>query len=183
MKKKSERKKKVVFLFMLIIGAILFSIGFIAVDRKSGGQIIMNGDMAPEFHLQTLDGHEVRLSDSRGKVVMVHFWATWCAPCIEEMPTLQKLYHDLKNKRFELYAVSVDEGGAKAVTAFMKKHRLDVPVLLDLDRTISGLYGTFRFPETYIVDHRGIVRYKAIGPRDWATPGNVQIVEAILESK
>ncbi|HUL00384.1 MAG TPA: TlpA disulfide reductase family protein [Nitrospirota bacterium] len=181
-KEKIKNNKQVIFLFILVICAVLFFIGFVALDKKSGEKIITSGDTAPEFRLQTLAGHEVRLSDYRGKVVMVHFWATWCPPCIQEMPTLQKLYHHLNNKRFELLAVSVDEGGEKTVTAFMKNQRLDVPVLLDSNRAISGLYGTFRFPETYIVDSRGIVRYKAIGPRDWTTPSNVQLVQSIIET-
>ncbi len=138
---------------------------------------------APEFRLQKLDGGYVSLSDLRGKVVMVHFWATWCPPCVEEIPTLDRLHHSPLGKDFEMLAVSVDEGGAAAVAPFIQKNRLGLPVLLDPGHQVAELYGTYKFPETYIVDRQGVVRYKAIGPRDWTDPSNIQILRDIIEAK
>ena len=176
-------KKKIIFLIILALSISLFIVGSLIKDRQREKSIITRGDRAPEFRLPALDGRSVSLSDFRGKVVMVHFWATWCPPCVEEMPLLDKLYHTLQGKEFELLAVSVDEGGVGVVSAFLKKNSLNVPVLLDSDKMISGLYGTFKFPETYIVDRRGVVRYKAIGPRDWGNPGNVKIVQDVLDAR
>jgi peroxiredoxin len=183
MVKKVESKKKIVFLSILVLCISFFIIGYIAKDRRGEKKVITSGDRAPEFRLPSLDGRVVSFSDLKSKVVMIHFWATWCPPCVEEMPTLDGLYDALRGSGFELIAVSVDEAGTDVVTAFMKKNRLNVPVLMDPDKTISGLYGTFRFPESYIVDRNGIIRYKAIGPRDWGNPANRKIVQDILDAR
>ncbi len=175
--------KQTVFLVILILFAVVFAISLLVKDRHAAKKIIASGDRAPEFRLQTLDGRQVSLSDFRGKVVLVHFWATWCPPCVDEIPTLDRLYHELGGRDLELLAVSADEGGADAVTAFMKKNRIDVPVLLDPDRKVAGLYGTYKFPETYIVDRQGVVRYKAIGPRDWGEPESARIVREIIGTR
>jgi cytochrome c biogenesis protein CcmG/thiol:disulfide interchange protein DsbE len=177
---KSNNKKQMVLLVVLVLFAALFLIGYVAKDRQTGRKIVASGDQAPEFRLQAMDGSTVNLSDFRGKVVMLHFWATWCPPCVEELPTLDKLYRTVVDKDFQLLAVSVDEGGAPEVAAFLKKNGLNLPVLLDPDRTIAGLYGTYKFPETYIVDRQGVVRYKVIGPRDWSDPANMKLVRDAL---
>jgi peroxiredoxin len=177
---KSNNKKQMILLVVLVLFAALFIIGYAAKDRQAGRKIVASGDQAPEFRLQAMDNSSVNLSDFRGKVVMVHFWATWCPPCVEELPLLDKLYRTVVDKDFQLLAVSVDEGGAPAVAAFLKKNGLKLPVLLDPDRTIAGLYGTYKFPETYIVDRQGVVRYKVIGPRDWSDPANVKLVRDAL---
>jgi len=181
MPKNSNNKKQMVLLIGLVLFAVLFIIGYVAKDRQAGRKIIASGDQAPEFRLQAMDGSLINLSDFRGKVVMVHFWATWCPPCVEELPLLDRLYRTVVDKDFQLLAVSVDEGGAPAVAAFLKKNGLTLPVLLDPDRMIAGLYGTYKFPETYIVDRQGVVRYKVIGPRDWSDPANVKIVRDALQ--
>ena len=180
---KSGSKKKIVFLAVLIVLIALFIGGYIVMDRPTGKKIINSGDRAPEFRLQKMDGGFVSLSDLRGKVVMVHFWATWCPPCVEEIPTLDRLHHSPIGKDFEMLAVSVDEGGAGAVAPFIQKNRLNVPVLFDPGHDVAGLYGTYKFPETYIVDRQGVVRYKAIGPRDWTDPSNIQILRNIIEAR
>lgn len=168
-------------IFVALIG--LIAVFFLAREKGREMKIIGAGDSAPEFSLSALDGKFASLSGYRGKVVMVHFWATWCTPCVDEMPTLEALYRAFKSKDFEILAISADEGGAGAVTAFMRKNKLSLPVLLDTDRTIAALYGTFKFPETYIVDRQGVVRYKEIGSRDWTAPESMDIVRNIIGSK
>ncbi len=164
---KSSNMKQIVFLFILVVAVVLLVVAFIAKDNKSAGKIITTGDKAPEFKLRDMDGQFVNLSDFRGKVVMVHFWATWCPPCVEEIPTLAYLNQELAGTDFALLAISVDESGASAVGSFLRQKGLSVPVLLDPDRATAAHYGTFKFPETYILDRAGIVRYKIIGPEDW----------------
>jgi peroxiredoxin len=183
MTENSGSKKKIAFLAVLIVLIVLSVGGYVVMDRTTGNRIITPGDHAPEFRLQKMGGGFVRLSDLRGKVVMVHFWATWCPPCVEEMPTLEKLHHSLTDKDFEMLAVSVDENGEGAVAPFIQKNNLDVPVLFDPGHEVAGLYGTYKFPETYIVDRNGVVRYKAIGPRDWTDPSNIQILRNIIDER
>ncbi len=169
---------------LLIILVILAVIGALFFFGEHGGRrvpLAREGEPAPEFSLPSLDGGTVDLASYRGKVVMVHFWATWCPPCVEEIPTLDRLARRFAGTDFRLLAVSVDEGGADAVRAFLKRNELSLQVLLDPDRGTAARYGTFKFPETYIVDRRGILRYKAIGARNWMHPENIKIVQELLD--
>jgi peroxiredoxin len=169
----------IIIAFLLVVGVMFFS-------ARNAGQrvkIVREGDRAPEFRLTSLDGRSVALSDERGKVVLVHFWATWCPPCVEEMPAIERLYRAFIGKDFDVLAVSVDEGGAQAVGAFMKDNGLSLPVLLNPDRSVASLYGTFKFPETYVIDREGVVRFKAIGARDWSHPENMRAIQAMIDKK
>jgi peroxiredoxin len=178
--------KKIVFLVVLVALIALFFAGLFVMERPTGTtgpRAIASGERAPEFLLKTINGGSVNLADLRGKVVMVHFWATWCPPCVEEIPTLDKLYRSLAGKDFMMLAVSEDEGGAGAVASFLQQNRLNLPVLLDNNGDVARLYGTYKLPETYIVDRQGVVRYKAIGPRDWTDPSNIQILKNFIDAR
>jgi peroxiredoxin len=177
----AAKKKVVVVVLIAVVGLLLLSL--LTREGSRGTKIIHEGDRAPEFRLQAMDGRTVSLADFRGKVVMVHFWATWCPPCVEEMPMLEQLYRSTRSTDFEILAVSVDEGGADAVAEFVQRNGLSLPVLLDSRRSVAGLYGTFKFPETYIVDRRGIVGYKVIGPSDWTAPANMDVIRGLIRSK
>jgi cytochrome c biogenesis protein CcmG/thiol:disulfide interchange protein DsbE len=175
--------KQVVFLVILVLFGALSIIGYFAKERAVLNKTVVVGGQAPGFSLPSPEGRRISLSDFRGKVVLVHFWATWCPPCVEELPALDALFRAVANKEVKVLAVSLDEGGADAVAAFLKRHALTLPVLLDPERTVAGLYGTFKLPETYIVDRRGVVRYKAIGPRDWGDPAMKKIVQGLLDEQ
>jgi len=171
---------------LIVIIAVLAVVGFLFFYGQNSGQrmkLVREGDSAPEFSLPSLDGRAVSLSSYRGKVVMVHFWATWCPPCVEEIPTLERLYRASFGKDLEILAVSVDEGGAGAVSQFMKKNRFALPVLLNPDQSVARKYGTFKFPETYLVDREGIVRKKIIGAADWMSPVAQELIQAMVDKK
>ncbi len=175
--------KKWIILVLAVIAVGLFSLFVLVKGSPRGAKIIGEGDVAPDFRLTSLDGRQVNLFDYRGKVVMLHFWATWCPPCVEEIPTIDRLFRGSSGKDFEILAVSVDEGGADAVGAFLSRTRLTLPVLLDPRHDVSSLYGTFKFPETYLIDRQGVVRYKVIGPRDWSSPDGADVITGLLAQK
>lgn len=167
----------------MIVLALAGLVFVLAKPKHEGGRItiIREGDRAPEFRLPALDGRVVSLSDFRGKVVMVHFWATWCPPCVEEIPTLEHVYRSFFGKDFEILAVSVDADDQNSVGSFAQQKHLTMPILLNPDRSAAALYGTFRFPETYIIDRQGIVRTKIIGAMDWSRPEAVGIIAELLK--
>jgi peroxiredoxin len=168
-------------LVILVAAVGLLLLLLVAKEGPRTKKIIQEGDQAPEFRLSALDGKQSGLSDYRGKVVMVHFWATWCPPCVDELPTLERIYRSFDDRDFVLLAVSVDEGGAETVTTFMQRNRLTIPVLLNPGGSVAKSYGTFKFPETYLLDRRGIVRYKVIGAADWSLPVNVKAVRDMID--
>jgi cytochrome c biogenesis protein CcmG, thiol:disulfide interchange protein DsbE len=132
------------------------------------------GAPAPDFTLQDSD-HKVSLSDYRGKVVLLNFWATWCPPCIIEMPSLIALQQKMKDKDVVILGVSIDEDEA-AYHKFLKNYGVNFVTVLDKDRKTPTLYGTFGWPETYIIDRQGVVRRKFIGAAEWTSPEIVEFI-------
>lgn len=125
------------------------------------------GHVAPTFDVSD-GGHSVDLSKLRGDVVVLNFWATWCAPCIEELPSLVAMQHQMP--QIKVLAISTDED-ADAYREFLTKHPLDgLNTIRDGQQRANALYGTFRYPETYVIDRKGIIRRKFIGPQDWTSP-------------
>ena len=133
---------------------------------------------AVEFELLDLGGDRHRLSDFRGKWVVINFWATWCGTCEVEMPSMEKLYRKYKDFGFEMLTISVDKDQS-LIEPFMKKFNLTFPVLLDPESEIAKkIYKTTGVPETFIVNREGLIVHKAIGPRDWA---NEETLEAFSQ--
>ncbi len=120
------------------------------------------GDMAPDFKLQTLKGENVKLSDYRGKRVMVNFWATWCPPCRAEMPDMERFY---QNKDVVILAVNLTqtEGNLQEVKDFVNKYRLSFPVLLDNESKVAMNYEIRPIPTSFMIDSNGIIQHKALG--------------------
>ncbi|MCL2761108.1 MAG: TlpA family protein disulfide reductase [Desulfuromonadales bacterium] len=128
---------------------------------------VVEGAIAPDFTVQDLSGKEQKLSDLKGKVVLVNFWATWCPPCREEIPSMMKLNKAMAGKPFQLLAISIDEGGKKDIEAFFKKTGMNLPAYLDSNGALGTLYGITGVPETIIVDKQGIVQKRVVGGIDW----------------
>jgi peroxiredoxin len=172
-----------VILFVVIavfIGVLILLQGKDSFFNLSHRNRVTPGLQAPSFTFPGLDGRMVSLADYRGKVVFLNIWATWCPPCIEEMPSIESLYQTLKGEDFEILAVSVDAMGVKTVAPFMKKYKLNFPVLLDTDATIRNLYGTTGVPESFIIDRKGIVVKKAIGSENWARPETIRFLRNLI---
>ncbi|TWJ32540.1 TlpA disulfide reductase family protein [Geobacter argillaceus] len=137
---------------------------------KSSAAKVVEGTMAPDFTARDMAGKEVKLSDLRGKVALVNFWATWCPPCREEIPSMVKLNQAMAGKPFQMLALSIDEGGKGAIEQFFAKSGQTLPAYLDGEQKVAGLYGTTGVPETFVVDKKGVIRKKIIGGMDWSAP-------------
>jgi cytochrome c biogenesis protein CcmG/thiol:disulfide interchange protein DsbE len=135
------------------------------------------GTAAPNFTVQDSD-RKLTLSDYRGKVVVLNFWATWCPPCVEEMPSLIQMQQRLKNKGIVVLAISLDADG-DAYHKFLKDHEVNLLTVRDPDLKSSDLYGTFKYPETYIIDRKGILQRKFIGSVDWSDPEVVDFLSRL----
>jgi len=135
---------------------------------------------ARDFETPTSDQGSVKLSDFRGKVVFLNFWATWCPPCKEEMPAMERLYRKYRAKGLVVLAVSMDSEGASVVVPFVKQHGLTFPVGLDRKGTVAGLYGVRAVPSTMIIDRQGNLALIALGPREWDGKPAQSLFESML---
>ena len=126
------------------------------------------GSAAPDFTVQDSD-RSLKLSDFRGQIVVLNFWATWCPPCVEEMPSLVEMQRRMQAKGITVVAISVDVDQG-AYNQFLKDHYVNLLTVRDPDQNSNRLYGTFKFPETYIIDRSGVMRRKFIGAIDWTAP-------------
>ncbi len=130
------------------------------------------GRPAPEFVVHDAQ-RTVDLAKLRGKVVVLNFWASWCAPCLEELPSLEALQHQLP--QVVVLAVSTDDDSG-AYQNFLLQHHVDLLTVQDAAQDSNKLYGTYRFPETYVIDKQGVIRRKYIGPQEFAS---TEIVESL----
>lgn len=132
-----------------------------------------------DFYLADLDGIYTRLSEYKGKVIFLNFFATWCPPCGNEMPSMQKLYEAMKGRDFEMVAVSVDRGGSERVKDFVRKNGYSFRVLLDSDGSAAGKYSVSSIPATFIIDKNGNIVSRVIGERDWANSAVVAEIKKL----
>ena len=188
MREETQNVRKLSLRPLMLIVLILVGVGIIVLLQTKDSSLNLSGKPrlgkgvpAPDFTLPGLDGQMVSLADYRGKVVFLNIWATWCPPCVEEMPSMEKLYKQLKTEGFEILAVSMDVSGAQAVLPFMKKHKLSFPALTDTEGAMKSLYQTTGVPETFIIDKDGTIVEKIIGPRDWASSGAIRSFRNLIQ--
>jgi thiol-disulfide isomerase/thioredoxin len=150
----------------LALGALLCSWTGIAGAKELRP---WSGGSTPALVLKDLDGREHRLADYKGKVVVVNFWATWCEPCRDEMPSFNRLKARLGDAPFAIVAVNMAEGEAR-IGEFLKKVPVDFPVLLDRDGSVSKAWRARLLPYTVVLDPQQRIRYTALGELDWSAP-------------
>ena len=140
------------------------------------------GTPAPNFSLPSLAGADRSLAELRGRVVFVNFWATWCAPCREEAPSLDRLYRSLPRESFEILAVSIDAPGEDPeVSAFGEEYALSFPILLDPEQHTYVAYKASGVPETFVIGTDGRLIERFIGPRDWDQPRYARAVRRLID--
>ncbi len=150
-------------LLVILVGAFVFTI----LRPGNAGPAV--GETTPAFELTDMDGRRVQLSEYRGKVVVLNFWATWCPPCVEEMPSLNRFQETFGPRGVVVLAVSVDDD-EQALRRFVSDYRLKMTILRDPGRRVSARYQTYKYPESYILDRRGRLVQKIVGPADWNDP-------------
>jgi len=137
---------------------------------------------APEFQLPGLLGEEgLTLDDYKGKFVLLNFWATWCPPCLEEMPSMETIHQLYKDKNFTVVAISSDEGGKKDIDPFIDKLGVTFPILMDSDKAVSSVYGAVNLPLSFILNPEGQVIAGSEGAREWASEEAMSVLEEMFE--
>ena len=138
------------------------------------------GYYAPNFRLQSLDHGEISLLSLKGKLVFISFWATWCTPCKAEMPSMEALYLDFKDKGLEILAISNDIGGARDVQPFVDSIGVTYPILLDADFRVDDRYLIRSVPTTILVDRDGIITHRIVGAMNWDSTESRNLIQKLL---
>lgn len=162
----------------ILLIALLFSSAVIAAFSQSNLTPLPKPLSAPDFSLEDMDGQLHRLSELRGRVVIINFWATWCPPCREEMPSMQRAWQALHDKGVVLLAVNVGED-MESVFRFSGSMDIGFPLLLDSDSKVADAWPVKGLPSTFVVDRQGRIVYRAIGGRAWDAPEILSTVLAL----
>lgn len=167
---------------IVLAGLAIFAVVFAIVWLQSAKyEPLIVGKPAPNFSLPDLADKSVQLSDYRGKVIFLNFWATWCKPCQEEMPSMEQLHKSYQKDGLVILAVSIDRVTTKKdIPPFVKNMNLTFPVLVDSWGQTDKRYKLMGVPETYIIDQEGMLREKVIGPRDWTRTENLHVINQLL---
>ena len=175
------------YLWAIVAVAAVVTVAWIGRERY---RPVITGSEAPEFTVTTMDGSEARLSDYVGeKVLLVNVWATWCGPCVVEMPSMQRLYERLEGEDFEILAVSVDAplGQTDAfgrpggdLEAFSDRLGLTFPILHDPSGDIQRFYQTTGVPESFVIGLDGTIYRKVAGPTEWDSTENEELIRRLL---
>lgn len=172
-------KRNIAFVVLAVLIVLSLTAWILRVDAGSAGGVEV-GEAAPDFDLPALkeaasqpSGH---LRDYRRQVVVVNFWATWCPPCVEEAPSLEKFAEQMRSQGVTVIGVSVDQD-QNQLTRFVAGHGLTFPIVRDPYQALSGRYGTHLFPESYVLDRNGRVATKIVGEIDWQDPRIIEFVK------
>jgi len=166
------RKISSILLLLLLVMPVVSACGMGKVEEK----VVEAND----FTLKDLKGDDVTLFEKRGKIVVLNFWATWCPPCREEMPSMEKLHKKYSGKDFEIIAVAMDPKGEKIVRPYIEENGYTFTVLLDDKGTVSDLYRAYAVPMTFIVGRDGIVIDKIMGAADWFSEQSQSYIEELM---
>ena len=172
-----KRKLNTAIVLIFIAGLLYM---FARADYRQG-EPSLRGRPEKDFAL-TLDGKPARLSDLKGKVVVLNFWATWCPPCVEEAPSLNALQHRIAPLGGTVLGVSLDEDQT-AYENFLRSYEIAFPNFRDPSKKIALDYGTTMYPESYIINREGRLDRKIIGPQDWTSADMTTYLDSILKSK
>jgi len=173
--------KKLIFLIAILLAFNLpANADESGLFSKIGAKPIKNHKKAPNVCLEELNGGKVQLAALKGKIIFLNFWATWCGPCREEMPSMEALHQHYKEKDFLFLTICIDDEGREPVRKFIERHRYRIPVLLDPAGKTLELFEISRIPATLIIDRNGRMIGRVIGPRNWSSPEVFSLVDQML---
>jgi len=184
-----KQKKSLAPYLVALLGAVAVMALF-WLSRGGGMAPVVPGRPAPEFDAYTLDGTPRTLDDYEGKVILLNIWATWCAPCQQEMPSMQRLREAVPDQDFVILAVSIDapqgerdsfgrEGGNLEI--FSREMGLTFQILHDPTGKIQDIYQATGVPESFVVDREGLIFKKVAGATEWDAPANIQLIQRLLD--
>ena len=169
--------RKITIAKWIVVGLAGVGVLWLALHPHSRRPVAL-GDRAPAFSLPRVPSGNLSLREFRGKVVVLNFWATWCPPCVAETPSLEAFASKMKGRGVVVLGVSVDQDPA-ALLQFVAQYHLTYPVARDPSRNVPSRYGTYKFPETYIIDRSGKVAEKIVNAYDWEDPRMLQFVKSL----
>jgi thiol-disulfide isomerase/thioredoxin len=173
-------KRTVIYCLILSVAVLLLSGCQKKLEAPSAAEV-KEGKPVLDITVNSLANAPLKLSDLKGKVVLLNFWATWCPPCREEMPSMMKLNSVMAGKPFQMVAVSIDEGGVPDIQAFFKDSGYFLPTYTDPGGAAQKTYGITGVPESFLIDKNGILVKKVIGPLAWDSPETVSFIEGLMK--
>jgi len=175
------REKFTLVLLLLVAYLVLQRLGYLlSAPAISPGEVQTRQPFPIDFRLPDLQDQPIRLSDLRGRVVLLNFWATWCPPCRAEMPSMQTLYQAYREKGLEILAISSDVQGKEIVAPFVERLGLTFPMLLDPRNVVGSQLRVRGIPTSYVLDKQGRVVGLEIGARDWNKAAMRRLLERLL---
>ena len=178
-------RRKAVCQMATIVAAVGLLLGGKAADARellleAMGMAKVPPKAAPDFTLPNTDGQQVSLQQYRGKVVFLNFWATWCIPCREEMPALERLHQTYQSQDLAIISIDLKES-AEQVKTFFQKHELSFPALLDQNGSVFRDYLVAGMPTTYLIDRDGTLLARGVGGRDWTRAEALQLIQQLIK--
>jgi cytochrome c biogenesis protein CcmG, thiol:disulfide interchange protein DsbE len=171
------KAKKLVLIIILVAG---IAIAFLTMNPSRTPERITVGNIPHDFELMDINKNKIKLSDMKGSVVFLNFWATWCTSCIEEMPSIERLSGIFSgNSQFKVVTVLYKDDLGRALS-FMNQNAFTFPVYLNQDDSAARQFGLTGVPETFIIDKKGILRDKVLGPAEWDSPGVVASLQNLI---
>ena len=173
-------KKLLILALLLLLGFPGFSDNIQEQLMSMGFQVFEEGTQFLDFEIVDLEGNNVKLSDFTDKTILLNFWATWCPPCISEMPSMQKLYDKFNDNGLVVIAVDLQEDD-ELVSNFIKQNNISFPVLLDKKGSAWSIYGASGIPVTYIITNEGNILGRIVGGKDWFSNSTIDFFLELLE--
>jgi peroxiredoxin len=171
------KPKAIILLFIIVIAVLAAVYTIKPVQSPKTAQV---GNVTHDFELIDSNRNKISLSSMKGSVVFINFWATWCASCVEEMPAIERMYRNLSgNSSFKVVSILYKDDLNRALN-FMQQNGFTFPVYLNTDDSAAKIFGITGIPETFIIDKRGTLRNKVIGPADWDSPRALEIIQTLI---